>query len=138
MDPTRLRQLLDMLKVVYMAGMAFFMETFMVAALDFTSNRAPQVPYHTSILTGYGWVLELLLGHPERIHTELGMYRETFDALVEELHAGGQFNPGDLVTLEEQLAIFLYTCVTGLTSPHVGERFQHSTDTINKYVSILN
>ncbi|KIK71790.1 hypothetical protein PAXRUDRAFT_676657, partial [Paxillus rubicundulus Ve08.2h10] len=34
---------------------------------------------------------------------------------------------------EEQLGIFLYTCVTGLSSRHVGERFQHSPDTITKY-----
>ncbi|KIK24570.1 hypothetical protein PISMIDRAFT_645831 [Pisolithus microcarpus 441] len=37
------------------------------------------------------------------------------------------------VTLEEQLSIFLYTCVTGLTSRHVAERFQHSNNTISHY-----
>ncbi|KAH7917968.1 hypothetical protein BV22DRAFT_976376, partial [Leucogyrophana mollusca] len=37
------------------------------------------------------------------------------------------------VTLEEQLAIFLYACVTGLSSRHLGERFQRSPDTITKY-----
>ncbi|KAF9219217.1 hypothetical protein BS17DRAFT_718269 [Gyrodon lividus] len=30
------------------------------------------------------------------------------------------------VSVQEQLGIFLYTCVTGLTSCHVGERFQCS------------
>ncbi|KAJ3771242.1 hypothetical protein FB446DRAFT_601414, partial [Lentinula raphanica] len=29
-------------------------------------------PYHTSILSGQQWVNELITGHPERIHTELG------------------------------------------------------------------
>ena len=38
------------------------------------------------------------------------------------------------VSLEEQLAIFLYTCVTGLSIRHVGERFQRSNDTISRYV----
>ena len=38
------------------------------------------------------------------------------------------------VTLEEQLTIFLYTCVTGLSVRHVGERFQWSNGTISKYV----
>ncbi|KAJ7081525.1 hypothetical protein C8R44DRAFT_527075, partial [Mycena epipterygia] len=37
------------------------------------------------------------------------------------------------VTLEEQVAIFLYTCVTGLSIRHVGERFQRSNETISKY-----
>jgi hypothetical protein len=34
------------------------------------------------------------------------------------------------VTLEEQLAIFLYMCVTGLNARHTGERFQQSNETI--------
>ncbi|KAL1944221.1 hypothetical protein VTO73DRAFT_3406 [Trametes versicolor] len=35
--------------------------------------------------------------------------------------------------LEEQLAIFLYTCRTGLSTRHVGERFQRANATITKY-----
>ena len=31
-------------------------------------------PWHTSILTGKMWVLELLGGHPEHIRTELGVH----------------------------------------------------------------
>ena len=42
-------------------------------------------PYHTSILSGYAWVQELLHGHPERIRTELGVHKEVFNALIEEL-----------------------------------------------------
>jgi len=38
------------------------------------------------------------------------------------------------VFLEEQLAIFLYTSVTGLSLCHVSERFQHATDTTSWYV----
>ncbi|KAH7903665.1 hypothetical protein BJ138DRAFT_971427, partial [Hygrophoropsis aurantiaca] len=41
------------------------------------------------------------------------------------------------ITLEEQLAIFLYTCVTGLSTRHVGERFQHSSSTIAKYFKLM-
>jgi hypothetical protein len=36
------------------------------------------------------------------------------------------------VMLEEQLAIFLYTSVTGLSIRHVGERFQRANGTISK------
>ena len=42
-------------------------------------------PYHTSILSGYAWVQELLNGHPERIRTEIGVHKDIFHALVEEL-----------------------------------------------------
>lgn len=90
-------------------------------------------PYHTSILSGYAWVQELLRGHPERIRTELGVHKEVFHALIRELQSMGH---GDTkyVTLEEQLAIFLYTSVTGLSIRHVGERFQHANGTISKCV----
>jgi hypothetical protein len=90
-------------------------------------------PYHTSILSGYAWVQELLNGHPspERIRTELGVHKEVFHALIQELRSMGH---GDTkyVTLEEQLAIFLYMSVTGLTIRHVGERFQRANGTISK------
>ncbi|KAF9235700.1 hypothetical protein BU15DRAFT_23857, partial [Melanogaster broomeanus] len=81
------------------------------------------IPYHTSILSGQQWVLELLHGHPKRICCELGMHRKVFLQLISELrelgHADSRF-----VSLEEQLAIFLYMSVTGLTIRHVGEHFQ--------------
>ncbi|KIK25445.1 hypothetical protein PISMIDRAFT_96751, partial [Pisolithus microcarpus 441] len=41
------------------------------------------------------------------------------------------------VTVAEQLGIFLYTCGTGLSTWHVGERFQHSPDTITRYFKIM-
>jgi hypothetical protein len=48
-----------------------------------------KTPYHTSILTGEGWVLELLTGHPRRIHTELGVSHAVFDKLISTLHSMG-------------------------------------------------
>ena len=42
-------------------------------------------PYHTSILSGYAWLQELLHVHPECIRTELGVYKEVFHALIERL-----------------------------------------------------
>lgn len=88
-------------------------------------------PYHTSILSGYAWIQKLLHGHPERIHTELGVHKEIFHALIAELRS---MDPGDTkyMMLEEQLAIFLYTSVTGLLIRHVGERFQQANGTISK------
>ena len=55
----------------------------------------------------------------------------TFLALISELHLMGYGN-SKFVSLEEQLAISLYACVTGLTIHHVGERFQHANETISK------
>ena len=88
-------------------------------------------PYHTSILSGYAWVQELLHGHPKRIRTELGVHKEVFLALVEELQSMGHEDTKN-VTLQEQLAIFLYISVTGLSIHHAGEQFQHANATISK------
>lgn len=88
-------------------------------------------PYHTSALSGEAWVMELLSGHPERIRCELGVHAHVFAELISEIRALGH-TASKFVSLEEQLAIFLYTSVTGLSLRHVGERFQHSNDTISR------
>ena len=78
--------------------------------------------------------MELIASHPKRIRTELGMNKEVFSQLISELHAQGCSDTKN-VTLEEQLAIFPYICVTGLTVQHVGKCFQRSSDTISQYVN---
>lgn len=50
----------------------------------------------------------------------LEMHKKVFLDLVDELHSIG-YSDSCFVTLEEQLAIYSYTCVTGLTVQHVGE-----------------
>ena len=77
-------------------------------------------PYHTSILTGHMWVPELLGGHPECIHTELGVHHHVLYAIMDELLELGHLD-SRFITFEEQLVIFLYCSVTGLTIGHLGE-----------------
>jgi len=93
-------------------------------------RRDPE-PYHTSILSSEGWVLELLTGHPDHIKNELRMSADLFNELITILRNRDHIN-SRFVSLEEQLAIFLYTCVTELPVRHVGERFQRSNDTISR------
>ena len=102
-------------------------------AIILATTRANPIPYHTSILSGEGWVQELLTGHPERIRTELAVHKHVFRILLVEFQ-DAKCTHSKHVTLEEQLTIFLYTCVTGLSVRHVGERFQCSNATISKYV----
>lgn len=101
-------------------------ESFLETALP----KEPE-PYHTSALKGEEWLMELIVGHPQRIRCELGVHAHVFEKLIMELRGLGH-GRSRYVSLEEQLAIFLYTCVTGLTIRHVGERFQRSSDTISK------
>ena len=98
------------------------------------TKRADPIPYHMSILSGEAWVQELLTGHPERIRTELAIHKHVFRTILVELQ-GAKCTHSKHVTLEEQLMIFLYTCITGLSVRHVGERFQRSNATISKYVT---
>jgi hypothetical protein len=115
---------------------AVVISTIVLIAMDFTLRPLfLKEPYHTSVLTGEAWVLELLAGHPERIRCELGVHRHVFDALISELRSLGH-RRSRYISLEEQLAIFLYSSVTGSTVRHVGERFQRSSDTISKYVVV--
>ena len=88
-------------------------------------------PYHTSILSGEGWVQELLHGHPRCIQCELGVTKNVFEQLIVEIHAM-DYMRSKYVFSEEQLAIFLYMVVTGLTIWHVGGHFQQSNETISK------
>ena len=68
-------------------------------------TRTDPIPYHTSILTGQMWVQELLDGHPDRIHNELGIQKHIFKQLINELTSQG-FTSSRHVTIEEQLSIF--------------------------------
>jgi hypothetical protein len=117
-------------KMKYMA--AFTMVNIIVTAAHiYASPLYNKIPYHTSALTGADWVCELLNGHPKRICNELGVHKHVFHALIDELQLAGH-GPSKHVYLEEQLAIFLYTCITGLSLCHVCERFQRLGDTVSK------
>ena len=79
-------------------------------------------------------MLELLNSHPNRIRMCLGVTHDIFDKLVQELRCCDGITESSQLSIEEQLGIFLYTCVTGSLPWHVGERFQHSSSTITKSV----
>jgi hypothetical protein len=122
------QQLLQQCITTYITLIVSIMLTALTSLVESVYIRQQ---YHTSILTGEAWVMELLSGHPERMRTALGVNLEVFSALISELQAAGYGNSRH-VSLEEQLAIYLYACVTGLTIRHLGERFQRSNDTISR------
>jgi hypothetical protein len=114
-----------------LATIAFIVNALGSAVYFWAQSYYLKIPYHTSALSGDEWVDELMTGHPERIRCELGVHLHVFKRLLSVLRKMG-YGDSKHITLREQLAIFLYTCVTGLTIRHVGERFQHSNDTISK------
>ncbi|EEB92059.1 hypothetical protein MPER_09486 [Moniliophthora perniciosa FA553] len=72
------------------------------------ASQATRQQYHNSALSGYAWVQELIQGHPRRIYTELGVRLHVFITLVITLRSMGYADSRKGVTVEEQLAIFLY------------------------------
>jgi hypothetical protein len=109
---------------------AIFVNVLIAGAITICEPVAT-TPYHTSALTGQDWVLELMNGHPERMRTELGVRVHVFRHLVVALQKAGM-HPSKHLSLEEKLAIFLYASVTGLSTQHLGERFQRSNETISR------
>jgi hypothetical protein len=55
-----------------------------------------------------------MLGHPDHIKMELGMRLHVFKRIISDLSGLG-LAPLWHISLEEQIAIFLYTSVTGLS-----------------------
>jgi hypothetical protein len=106
-------------------------------ALAYAGQYYNKIPRFTSILSGQGWVNELLEGHPLRISNALGVSKVVFTNLVSILASTGWSPPADtpLVSLEMQLAIFLHACASGLTTRHLSERFQLSEKIISWYES---
>ncbi|KAH8979507.1 hypothetical protein EDB86DRAFT_2814528, partial [Lactarius hatsudake] len=84
-----------------------FVSSVAMAAQIYSTPLFNKTPYHTSALSGEAWLLELIEGHPERMKTELGMRCHVFLRLVDELRSVG-LSGSRHVSLEEQLAIFLY------------------------------
>ena len=124
MDRTQRRQLLIQI-------LGIFVNTIIVALILFSAPLYDKEAYHTSALSGAAWVLELLEGHPGHIRCELGVSKEVFQFLVACLQQIG-ISHSKGILLEEQLAIFLYGCVMGISVCHAGERFQRSNNTISK------
>jgi hypothetical protein len=91
-----------------------FINVVIGAVISFAGPLYDKEDYHTSALSGAAWVLELLEGHPNRIHCELGVNKHIFHYLISYLQLIG-INHSQNITLEEQLAIFLYRCVTGVS-----------------------
>ena len=105
-----------------------------IVTMLYASSNYWKQPYHTSALSGLAWVNELKNGHPRRIRTEIGVHLHVYLILVYELRFFCGLEDARDVTLDEQLAIFLYMSVTGLDVEHTGERFQRSNETISKFV----
>jgi hypothetical protein len=97
-------------------------------------SRLPPKPMRTSPLSGRDYIDELLIsGNEVRIQEVLCMKLRVFQFLCAELRMHGGLTPSRHVSVEEQVAMFLYTVSQGASNRNVQERFQHSGETVSRY-----
>lgn len=105
------------------------------AIIKYSNPHFNKARMHTSILSGEGRMQELLSGHAVTFYNEFGMSIHVFHRLVKELHQYTSFNHSKHISMVEQLGIFLWICRKGASVRDAMYHFQHSPDTISKYVS---
>lgn len=91
-------------------------------------------PQHTSVLTGARWMDELLRGHPETFHDMMGMSKDVFRLLLQELGTHAGLCDSKYVSAVVILGMFLHKGITGNNTRHIKHRFQLSGDTVNRHV----
>ena len=84
-----------------------FISALLIACTSILQVSKTLQPYHTSMLSGEGWVMELLNGHPNHICCRLDVSHDVFIELVYELRGLGYSN-SKYVSLEEQLVIVFF------------------------------
>ena len=89
-----------------------------------------KTPMHTSILISEGWIQELLIGHPAHFRRSMGMSKHVFWRLIQELHVFARLCLTKYVSMNEQVAIFMYICVSRNMNCQAQECFQHSGDIV--------
>ena len=91
----------------------------------------------TSSLSGREYIQELLTcNHSERVQEVLRMKLKVFKFLREELKPCG-LRDSKYITIDEQLAMFLYTVAQNASNRDVQERFQHSGETVSRYFNAV-
>ncbi|KAM0887031.1 hypothetical protein ACQ4PT_029320 [Festuca glaucescens] len=101
--------------------------------LAVNSSQPSRRAMHTSVLTGARRLTEILDGHEDLCKRHFRMEIEIFQALVKKLRERDCLVDGRDVSVEEQVAIFLYALAKNATNNTLADWFQHSGQTISFY-----
>jgi hypothetical protein len=93
--------------------------------------QAARTPRNTGQPRGV-YLQELLGSSEKRIYSVLRMKRETFLELCNWLQTHTNLTPGRDISVQEQVAMFLWTINYSASNGAVAERFQHSGETISR------
>jgi hypothetical protein len=97
--------------------------------------KAKRTPRSTS-LPGSIYLSELLESSPHRIYDVLRMQKHTFYKLCDWLEVNTSLEPSKHMLVQEQIAMFLWTINYSASNRQVMERFQHSGETVSRYILI--
>ena len=107
-----------------------------MAAIEEVGSRFEKQVCRNSVLTGREYMRELLdEGTNKRRFAEIfRISRDCCLKLCDWLKEEGGLRETIEVKIEEQVGMFLWTVARGASNRDVQERFQHSGDTVSRYV----
>jgi hypothetical protein len=115
-----------------------FGEILLFCALDeYHKLYLSKQPCRNSVLTGHDYVLEIMNGNPSRCYDQLRMDKSVFLSLCNVLREKELLKNSRYITVEEQVAMFLYVISHNERHRVVGERFQHSIETTSHYFHVV-
>jgi hypothetical protein len=100
------------------------------AAVHWGGRHYDKTCRNDSKMTGQAFMDEHLGGHPEVFYDNFGMHKHVFRRLLKELQDKAGLSDTKHVSAVEQLGIFLYAIITGLSIRKLENRFQRSKETI--------
>jgi hypothetical protein len=107
---------------------------FVFPTLESSSSQpSTKTPMHTSKLLGASRVQEILTGHEILSKRNFRMELSVFHALVHKLREKQLLTDSRVVSVEEQVAIFLYALAKNASNETLADFFQHSGETISRY-----
>ncbi|XP_066160728.1 uncharacterized protein [Oryza sativa Japonica Group] len=104
---------------------------------DSSQPSSSRKPMHTSKLSGACRVNEILTGHQSLSKRNFRMEVNVFRALVDKLREKQLLADARDVSVEEQVAIFLYALAKNASNETLQDQFQHSGQTISKYFGVV-
>ncbi|XP_042939606.1 uncharacterized protein LOC122274656 [Carya illinoinensis] len=96
-----------------------------------------RMPQHNIGLRGREYIVAILNGHPKNCRNMFRMEVYAFQALCNTLHTNAILESTREVSVEEVVAMFTFTVGHGTIQRVTGDRFQHSSETVNRHVNAV-
>jgi hypothetical protein len=103
---------------------------------DYAGRYCAKIPCRISPLRGEAYIQELLSqAHPQRFQEVLRMPVNTFIELASFYRSHTSLGSSRSISVEQKLAMFLFSIGRGASNRVVQEAFQHSSETISRLES---